>query len=382
MTHRSICLGLGAIVLTGAFLLSGCLPVAETPRPIGVGNGLQTTYVVVDAQFPAALAAADDGHVYYAEKETGAIRVIRNGTLLDTPFATVPVNFAGDAGLLGIAVHPAFADNHRVYVFYTRADTGLATNDPQAILDNRVVYFNSQDGDTADGVEVFVASLPPGEGEPYQIGGRIAFDAGGKLLVAFGDTTKPEAAQDANYLFGKLLRYNDDGSIPADNPIAGSPIYAAGLREPRGLARDPNTDAFFLTELGAAFSNEINRIAGAGNYGWPDVIGFVDSPDEQSFVDQRPAYEEPLYVTARDLVGAAFNPSTKYGPQSLNEFFFAVGNRGEVRRLELTADRAGAVRSRVFASGFPAPITDLTFTPAGSLYVACRTAVFRIDVAE
>ena len=237
MLRRPRLLTLCVLPTLPALLVAGCLTFPGQTPTLVVAADLRAEYVVRDALFPAALAFAPDGRVFYTEKNTGRIRVIAADVLQPEPFAEVPVNSAGDRGLLGIALHPQFATNHRVYVFYTLSDTGMTTNAPQAVVDNRVVYFEA-DGNRADGSEIFVAALPAGT-TTTNVGGRIAFGPGGELFVALGDLGNESAAQDVAALNGKILRYGDDGSIPADNPNADSPVYAVGVRDVRALSRDP-----------------------------------------------------------------------------------------------------------------------------------------------
>jgi glucose/arabinose dehydrogenase len=365
------------IAVSVTVTLAGCLPASdELPPPIDVAQGLRAEYLVAEALHPSALATAADGRVFYTEKDTGAIRVIKDGTLLEQPLATVPVNSAGQRGLLGVALHPRFEDNGRVYVFYTRSDTGLSTSDPQAVIDHRVVYFQVQ-GDVSGTGEIFVLSLPAGT-STERIGGRIAFAPDRTLWVALGDCLDAEAAQGGDFPYGKILRYNDDGTIPETNPTAGSPIYAVGLREPRGLAFDPQTDAGFVTERSAGGLHEVNRILRGKNYGWPQVVGWADTAAEQEFAAQNGDYADPITESTRALIGASFNPSTKYGPDARLQLFYGVSDAGRVLRLELSAERTAAVATKLFAAGLPTPVTDVAFTPAGTLYVACENAVFRI----
>ena len=375
----------GAATLAGiAWTLSGCVPGPGTPPdPINVAAGLQAQSVVFPAAHPAALALAEDGRVFYTEKDTGQIRVIKDGTLLETPFASVPVNFTGERGLLGIALHPRFQDNGRVYVFYTRSDTGLSTYDPQAVVDDRVVYFTAADpnDDVSTGPETFVTSLAAGTATS-RISGLIGFAPDRTLLVALGDFLDAEAAQDPNVVYGKILRYSDDGTIPADNPQPDSPVYALGFREPRGLTFDPDSGYAFVTERSANGLHEINRIQRGSNYGWPIVVGFADTPDELAFVAEHPEYGDPVSVSTGQLVGAAFNPSTKYGTSWLNKLFYGVNDTARISALELTAERTAAVQSQIFATGLPPPITDIAFTPTGTLYVATEEAVLRVVLFE
>jgi glucose/arabinose dehydrogenase len=375
-TFRSV---LKAVPLTlGVVLLAGCPPNPDESS-FHVGFGLTAQVVVAQADHPSALAPAADGRLFYTEKNTGRIRVVKDGVLLPEPFATVPVNFASERGLLSLAIHPGFNVTGRIYVFYTRSDIGVATDDPRAVVDHRVVYFeaNGAGSDVSTGSEIFVASLPTA-GALTRIGGRIAFDNQRALLVALGDEEHPDAAQVAASPLGKVLRYNDDGSIPADNLSPASPLYALGFCDPRGLTIDPVSGYPFMTEHSADTFNEINRIQKGSNYGWPLVVGFADTPEELAVVALHPDYGEAVAQLTLAPVGAAFNPSGKYGPQVKLQLFFGVSARREVYRLPLSTARSASLQSVLFASGFPSEITDVAFTPAGTLYVACVDTILRI----
>ena len=369
-----------AVVTVAATLVAGCPDLqAALETPIDVAAGLQAEWIVYPAESPSALAFADDGRVFYTEKNTGRIRVIANGTLLEQPFAELPVNFANDAGLLGIALHPQFNITHRVYVFYTRSDTGAPSNNAAAVVDHRIVYFDATNN-VASGGEIFVASMPA-SGDGKRIGGRIAFAGDGTLFVALGDLGTITSAQDETRRAGKVLRYNDDGSIPANNPIADSPVYARGLRDPAGLTFDPQSGAFFLIDRNLLGYNEINRIEPGRDYGWPVVTGFANTTAELEYVAQHAEYMDPLFDTGLDadvLVGAGFNPSTKYGADTLLDFFYGRAGDGRVYVAQLSGGRDSLVQSQTFAHGFPTALRDIAFTPAGTLYVASDNAILRV----
>lgn len=371
----------GAAAVTALAGLSACIPFPGRlpPASFPVAAALDAQTVVAPAERPSAAAFARDGRVFYTEKDTGRIRVISDGRLLDAPFAAVPVNHAGDCGLLSIALHPDFETNGRVYVFYTRSDTGAVTDDPRAQLDHRVVYFEAA-GDVAAAGEIFVASVPPGTGTE-RIGGRIGFASDGTLLVGLGDMTDPPAAQNPELQNGKLLRFADDGTIPTDNPVAGSPLFASGFRDVRGLACEPDGAGVWVTDLNADGSHEVNRAAPATNHGWPSVVGLADGDAERAFADATPDYRDPLVDSGRErvgFVGGAFNPSTRYGPNVRGQFFYGEALSGKVVRLRPNEERTAAAERATFAEGFPSPIVDVAFTPAGTLYVVCADAIFRV----
>lgn len=374
--------GLAACLFAAVFI-AGCLTLpGQTPPPLGVADDLRAQYIVSNAQQPQALAFAPDGRVFYVERRTGQIRVIAGGQLQLEPFASVPVNNAGERGLLGIALHPNFSATPRLYVFYTRSDTGQTTNDPRAVVDNRIVYFEVR-ADVATGSEIFVASLPTGAAAD-RISGRLAFDQESRLIAALGDLGTPEAAQDDASLAGKILRYNDDGSIPETNPIENSPVLARGVRDVAGLAIDPYSNAIFFIDRNDGVDHEINLLTPGVNYGWPAVVGKAESPSEVTFVAEHPDYRDPLLtsdVPDPTYAGLSVNPGTRYGQRFEGRLFFGevVQNRDiRVTDVVLNATRDDDAAIEFFAGRFTSRINDLAFTSAGTLYVATEDAVLKI----
>jgi glucose/arabinose dehydrogenase len=361
----------------GCFLTPGTLP-----PPSNIAPGLQAMFLVSSLNVPAGLAVAADGRVFVAEKNTGQIRVIADDVLLPTPFATVPANFSGEQGLLGIAVHPQFEANGRVYVFYTRSDNGLITDEPAARLDHRVVYFTAgDDPNVATGTETFVLSIPV-DGNGNRIGGRLAFAPDGTLLVAVGDLNNQDNAQDLESLAGKLLRLNADGSIPDDNPIADSAVYAFGLRNPQGLVVDPVSETPFVLDRQPTRYHELNRVPARANLGWPLVVGVATTDQEQVFAGNNPDYLDPVLDTGNGsspLVGLGYNTSTKYGTATAQRLFYGVGQTGAVTSVVLSSDRTVVSSTVAFAEALPRPVRALTFSPQGSLYVAGGNAIVRVE---
>ena len=173
-----------------------------------------------------AFTQAPDGRLFIAQ-QGGALRVVKNGALLATPFATVAVDSAGERGLIGVALHPSFASNGWVYIYSTRAAGGVSHN--------RISRFTAAGDVAAAGSEVALVDLPNLSGATNHNGGGMHFGADGKLYVGVGDNANGAQAQNLALPFGKLLRFNDDGTIPGDNPFAAS---QSGAR-PRGLGLRP-----------------------------------------------------------------------------------------------------------------------------------------------
>lgn len=259
------------------FLLAGCQSRRETRAIDGEMEGIQFKLETVAGKLvvPWAVAFAPDGRIFITERP-GRIRVVEGGKLRNEPWAKLDVDTTGgEDGLMGKALAPDFAKTGHLYVVGT-----FSAGDH---LVNRVVRFADREG---FGVEanVVIDNIPGGR---IHAGDAIAFGPDGMLFVATGDVREPNNSQDLNSLAGKLLRYRPDGTIPADNPFPGSPVYAYGLRNVQGLSWQPETHQLFTTEHGpSGFSNEgyrtghdrLNVIRAGGNYGWPIVAGMNKDP--------------------------------------------------------------------------------------------------------
>lgn len=367
-------------VLAGVVVAAGCIPFPGNPNPFVVGDNLQAQYLAQDATGAAALAVASDGRLFFTERTTGRIRVIADGKLQDQAFAQVPVNYAGSRGLIGIALHPGFPDNPRVYVFYSRSDTGSATNVENAIVDHRVVYFNA-DGNTASGSEVFITTIPFGP-STGRIGGRISFARDGTLLIGVGDNGDEAAPQNTASLLGKVLRLNDDGTLPSNNPTPGSAIYAVGFRDPGGFAVDVADASVWVLDRNPPVDDKISPLTAGGNYGWPIVAGTANETAELNFVADNATFVPPILTSAgknAQFAGVALNPSTKYGGGPLRGLFYGDASRSAVEWAQFDNTRTAISSVQTFASGFPGTLTDVVFSAAGSLYVGTNTDVFIIE---
>lgn len=220
-------------------------------------------------EIPWALDFLPDGSFGFAQDKSiifterpGRVRLIdADKGLLAEPLLTIgEVAPRGEGGLLGIAVHPDFARNSFVYVYYTyQGEAGLA---------NRVVSFRLEGLRLVD-KQIIIDGIPASS---IHDGGRLKFGPDGLLYITTGDASQSDSAQNLNSLAGKILRLKDDGSIPANNPFPGSPVYSLGHRNPQGLAWD-DKGGLWETEHGSSARDELNLIQAGKNYGWPVIRG-------------------------------------------------------------------------------------------------------------
>jgi glucose/arabinose dehydrogenase len=273
------------------------------------------------------------------------VRLInQRGELQSEPVITIgSVKQVGEGGLHGITLHPSFASNNFIYLYYTFAGSGNATL-------NRVVRYVYESGKLSD-EKIIVDAIP---GASNHDGGRIKFGPDGYLYITTGDAQNPSSAQNKDSLSGKILRVTDDGSPAPGNPF-NNRVYSYGHRNPQGIAWDKDGN-LWATEHGPSgiwpncCQDEFNRIVMGNNYGWPDSVG--DTVKEGTI--------GPVLHSGREIWAPA-------GLAYLNGKFYFAGLRGS------------ALYEVAGATTFPALIThfkseygrlrEVIAGPDGMLYV-------------
>ncbi len=355
--------------------------------------------VTRDLERPWSLAFLPDGGMLITERP-GRLRLLRDGELDPAPITGLPDIYAvGIAGLMDIALHPDFEDNRLIYLSYSKPDPEDAQNATLAVLRAR------WDGghELTDVEDIFVADawygaqpMPEkccGQGPAFgSFGGRIAFDENGHLFITSGDRNFGEMVQDRSNHFGKILRLNDDGSVPEDNPWVGvegaaPEVWSTGHRNPLGLTINAETGEMWESEFGPRGGDEVNRITRDGNYGWITVT-------------QGHHYDGTPADGIKDVEGY-IDPVLAYGPPSLNpgnlDFYSGDALTGWSGDLFLASFTQGLLRYEMDDENNPVggPETllqdlgqrwrDVRTGPDGSLYLLTdmgEGALIRITPAE
>jgi len=245
----------GAVIASIIIITSPGNPV-PLPEPTATIEGTDSVEVLaINLEKPRAIAFGDE-RIFVTEK-IGRVRVIQNDVLLDEPLATLRTANVFDGGLLGITTHPDFTTNHYIYVYYTYEEEGN--------LWNKILRITESNNKLVE-AETILDKIP---GSKFSNGGVIKFGPDEKLYVTTGTISdSSHLSQDLESLSGKILRLNDDGSIPNDNPFANLPIFSYGHRNPQGMAWDEFGN-LYVAEFGPTKNDEINLIHAGQNYGWP-----------------------------------------------------------------------------------------------------------------
>ncbi|HET7287487.1 MAG TPA: PQQ-dependent sugar dehydrogenase, partial [Pyrinomonadaceae bacterium] len=272
-----------------------------------VPTGFTDTLVASGLSTPTAMALAPDGRIFVCQ-QGGALRVIKNGALLSTPFLTVTVDSAGERGLLGIAFDPNFVSNQLVYIYYTATTP---------TIHNRISRFTASGDVALAGSEVIVMDLPNLSTATNHNGGALHFGPDGNLYVAVGDNANGANAQTLSTRLGKMLRITSTGALPTDNPFFNTAagdnraIWALGVRNPFTFTFQSNTSRMFINDVGENTWEEINDGIAGSNYGWPTCEGFCNPPN--------PNFRDPIFAYANDAQTCAITGGAFYDPQ-INQF--------------------------------------------------------------
>ncbi len=326
-----------------------------------------------------AIAQAPDGRFFVAQ-QGGALRVVKAGVLLATPFIQLTVDPNGERGLIGVTLHPNFASNGWVYLYYTTPENGTH---------NRISRYtvSSANPDVVSvGSELRIADLTALSSAQNHNGGAMHFGADGKLYVAVGDNADSSNAPLLTSVFGKMLRFNEDGSIPTDNPFYASQtltsaIWASGLRNPYTFAVQPGTGRMHINDVGQDTWEEINLGVQGANYGWPSTEGPTSAAGvtaplfSYKHSDASPRGSGPGgFFVGFAIAGGSFYPDAAPFPAAYrNSYYFADYVSHFIGRYDWVNNAAYAFGQ---VTGDP---VDLMTGNDGALYVLTRSAIVRFS---
>lgn len=244
------------LLLAISFLFTGSL------------SAQMTTRVVADNLFiPWEMVYGPDDHIWFTQKNGYICRLDPTTQQLDTLYNETNTVIQNEGGMLGMTLHPDFANNPYVYVAYNYTDNGYK---------ERIVRY-TYSGTTLQSPTTLIEGI---DGTNIHNGCRLII-IDNKLYITTGDAANQSISQDVNALNGKTLRINLDGTIPSDNPISGSAVWSWGHRNAQGLAYANNR--LYSSEHGPSNDDELNIIMKGRNYGWPTVQGYCNTTSEMTF---------------------------------------------------------------------------------------------------
>jgi len=337
---------------------------AAPGTPAAAGRPFEVT-VLGSFDEPWAMAFLPNGTLLVAER-SGALKLrTGDGTILDV--AGVPrVDAGGQGGLGDVVLHPDFARNGFVYLSWVEAGEG----DTRGAAVGRAQFVRTEDGAGLHNLQVIWRQAPKVTGRGH-FGHRLAFSPDGHLFISNGDRQKFAPAQDPNQHLGKIVRLNDDGSTPSDNPWGSrggvaAQLWTMGHRNPLGLAFD-GQGRLWEHEMGPQGGDEFNLIERGANYGYPIVsngshYGGADIPDHPT----RPEFRAPLVWWNPSVSPAGLMIySGRLFPQWRGDAFMGALSGESLIRIDLDGARAREGNRWPMA----ARIREVEEGPDGAIYI-------------
>ena len=299
-----------------------------------------------------------DDHIWMTERE-GKISKVDPGTgniLFSASIADVVSNVEG--GLLGMVQHPDFLNNGLLYLVYNYDTAGNYRE--------KMVQMKYENGSIRL-VRIIIQDIPAAS---FHNGSRlwITTEASPKLFMTTGDATVKENAQNISSLSGKVLRFNLDGTIPADNPFPGSPVWSFGHRNPQGIVEA--NGIMYASEHGPTIEDEINIVEKKRNYGWPVVNGPCDGPAENIFCSENNV-KEPIWSSGDGTLAVCgldhYNNSRI--PAWQNSLLMVTLKDASLRVLKLSSDGRSVIDRQTFFKNRFGRLRDICISPAGMVYL-------------
>jgi aldose sugar dehydrogenase len=326
---------------------------------------------------PWALAFLPNGDILITERG-GRLRLMHDGQLASAAIGGVPaVDTRTQDGLMDLALHPRFAQNHILYFTYSKPGE---QGDTTALATAR---FN---GTTLTDVgDLFVADAWSTAGG--NSGSRIAFGPDDTIYMTIGERHEQAPAQDLRTHKGKIVRLNDDGTIPPDNPFVGRTdarpeIFAYGVRNPQGLYMDSSSGTIWEHEHGPRGGDELNVIARGHNYGRPAITFGVNYNGTTISTDTaRNRMDQPIahWTPSISPSGLTLYSGDRF-PEWRGNLFLGTLSGQHLRRLELKEGRVTHQEALLLPR--PRRIRDVREGPDGLLYVLTDSgALLRLEPA-
>lgn len=323
--------------------------------------------IAQNLSFPWEILWGNDDYLWITERP-GRIRRInpKTGEIIFTHTISEVVS-NGEGGLLGMVQHPDFLRNGFIYVVYNYNKASVYT---EKVV--RLTFANN----TISNPLVLLDDIPAAS---IHNGSRLLI-TGNTLFITTGDAANTSLPQNTSSLAGKVLRINLDGTIPADNPVAGNPVWSWGHRNPQGLVLVNNI--LYTSEHGPNIEDEVNVIEKGRNYGWPTVNGPCDG-GEISFCNTN-NIRQPLFSSGASTLaycGLDFYNNSKIQQWS-NSLLLVTLKDQSLRQLKLSSDGLSVSSSTTFFKNNFGRLRDICVSPSGRVYLCTSNGTNQDRIIE
>ena len=343
--------GLLAVVLATQGMQTACPKDSPTTPQTGEvfttrdGVRFSVETILTGLEVPWSLNFAPDGRLFVTERP-GRVRIVTLGGVSELALTLDGVFAQGEAGLLGLALDPEFAQNHFVYLYYSASVPGGGVN--------RIVRYREVNARLGERV-VLLDNIPAAQ---IHDGGRLRFGPDGLLYASAGDAADTNNAQDVASLAGKILRLNRDGTTPRDNRFSSS-VFTYGHRNPQGFDWHPTSGELWESEHGNNGNDEVNAIRTGLNFGWPRIEGAAT----MSGMEVPITFYNPSIAPS----GASFYRGQRL-PQFSSNFFVATLRGTHLLRLTVDASTRRVTTQERLLEGTFGRLRDVVSGPDGYVY--------------
>lgn len=331
---------------------------------------LLTRRVANTLSLPWEILWGPDDFIWMTEK-IGKISRVNPQTGQIVPVVTIgEVVVKGEGGLLGMVLHPDFDTNPYVYVVFNYENA--------SVYKEKVVRY-TYNGTTLVSPQTLLDNLV---GQTVHNGSRLVITPDLKLFITAGDAGNTSLPQDTTKINGKILRINLDGSIPADNPYAGSPVWSIGHRNPQGMVYVNNK--LYVSSHGANIEDEINLVEKKANYGWPNVEGPCDTPGEITFCNANNVIP-PIFSSGSStwaFCGLDYYNNSAY-PAWQNNLLMVSLKNSSFYSFQLSNDGNSIVGSpTIYYTSQFGRLRDIAISPDGKVYLCTSNGGTNDQIVE
>lgn len=341
----------------------------NAPEP-ATKTGAKAETIASGLDHPWGMQFLPDGRIIVTERP-GQIRIVTRDGKISAPLKGAPkVAAVGQGGMLDIALAPDFATSQLVFISFSEPRQGSGRNGT-SVARARLVLEPGKE--RLEDTKIIFRQLPSGSGGLH-FGSRLVFAPDGKLFVTLGERYRKDMAQNPKAHYGKVIRINPDGSVPADNPFADGKkarpeIWSLGHRNPQAAAINPATGKLWIVEHGAMGGDEVNIPEAGKNYGWPIIsYGRDYSGAKLGVGTQKEGLEQPIYYWDPSIApsGMAFYSADRF-PQWKGNLFVGALKFRSVYRLVLNGSEV--VAQERLLHDLNQRVRDVRQGPDGALYV-------------
>ena len=320
------------------------------PGPVTIKDSV----IVQGLNYPWEILWGPDNFIWMTERGGKISRVNPATGTVSLLHIITDVVSTGEGGLLGMVLHPGFPATPHVFVAYNYTSGGYK---------EKVVRF-TYTGTVLTSPVTIIENIAASS---IHNGCRLLITPDLKLFITTGDAANQALPQNTSSTSGKILRLNIDGSIPADNPVAGNPYWSFGHRNPQGLVFANNI--MYSSEHGPSTDDELNIIEKGRNYGWPNVPGFCDAGTEQTFCAANNVKEPLKALTPTVAVCGLDYYNNDLIPQWKNSLLMVALKEARLYQMKLNTSFTGITETNEYFVNTYGRMRDACVSPGGKVYI-------------